>query len=280
MARSITELLAAGLLAGILGEVANAETPRERGVVPDFSSDLAGWVANEQDFVAVPDRPGPVVSDAAHPYINNLLARRIGAQPTFRVADLTNPNIKPWAREIMKRENERVLAGGIGYTPRSSCMPAGVPAFMLFPVVEPIFFVQSPKVVLMIFAGDAQIRHIYLDVPHSAHPKPSWYGESVGHYDGDTLVIDTIGFNDKTYVDNFRTPHSANLHVVERWKLADDKTMRVTFTVDDPDTFNEPWTATYSFHRIERPLFDEEVCAENNTLLFDYHIPIADKTDF
>jgi hypothetical protein len=280
MARSITELLAAGLLAGILGAVANAETPRERGVVPDFSSDLAGWVANEQDFVAVPDRPGPVVSDAAHPYINNLLARRIGAQPTFRVADLTNPNIKPWAREIMKRENERVLAGGIGYTPRSSCMPAGVPAFMLFPVVEPIFFVQSPKVVLMIFAGDAQIRHIYLDVPHSAHPKPSWYGESVGHYDGDTLVIDTIGFNDKTYVDNFRTPHSANLHVVERWKLADDKTMRVTFTVDDPDTFNEPWTATYSFHRIERPLFDEEVCAENNTLLFDYHIPVADKTDF
>jgi hypothetical protein len=280
MARSITELLAAGLLAGILGAVANAETPRERGVVPDFSSDLAGWVANEQDFVAVPDRPGPVVSDAAHPYINNLLARRIGAQPTFRVADLTNPNIKPWAREIMKRENERVLAGGIGYTPRSSCMPAGVPAFMLFPVVEPIFFVQSPKVVLMIFAGDAQIRHIYLDVPHSAHPKPSWYGESVGHYDGDTLVIDTIGFNDKTYVDNFRTPHSANLHVVERWKLADDKTIRVTFTVDDPDTFNEPWTATYSFHRIERPLFDEEVCAENNTLLFDYHIPIADKTDF
>jgi hypothetical protein len=84
----------------------------------------------------------------------------------------------------MKRENEKVLAGGIGFTPRSSCMPAGVPAFMLFPVVEPIFFVQSPKVVLMIFAGDEQIRHIYLDVPHSAHPKPSWYGESVGHYEG------------------------------------------------------------------------------------------------
>jgi hypothetical protein len=200
-------------------------------------------------------------------------ARRIGAQPTFRVADLTNPNIKPWAKEIMKRENERVLAGGIGFTPRSSCMPAGVPAFMLFPVVETIFFVQSPKVVLMVFAGDAQIRHIYLDVPHSAHPKPSWYGASVGHYEGDTLVIDTIGFNHKTYVDNFRTSHGDKLHVVERWKLADDNILRMTFTVEDPDTFNEAWTATYSFHRIERPLFDEEVCAENNTLLFDYRIP-------
>jgi hypothetical protein len=89
---------------------------------------------------------------------------------------------------------------------------------MLFPVVEPIFFVQSPKLVLMIFAGDAQIRHVYLDVPHSTHPKPSWYGESVGRYQGDTLLIDTVGFNDKTYVDNFRTPHSDKLHVVERWK--------------------------------------------------------------
>jgi hypothetical protein len=280
MARSITGLLAASIFAGVLGTVADAETSREHGVVPDFSSNFAGWVANEQDFVAVPGKPGPVISDPDHPYINNLLARRIGTQPTFRVADLSNPNIKPWATEIMKRENEKVLAGGIGYTPRSSCMPAGVPAFMLFPVVEPIFFVQSPKVVLMIFAGDAQIRHVYLDVPHSTHPKSSWYGESVGHYEGDTLVIDTIGFNDKTYVDNFRTPHSDKLHVVERWTLTDDKTMRVTFTVEDTDTFNEAWTAAYSFHRIERPLHDEEVCAENNTLLFDYHIPVADKADF
>ncbi|HKD26264.1 MAG TPA: hypothetical protein VKC66_10205 [Xanthobacteraceae bacterium] len=280
MARSITELLAAAMLSGVLAAVANAETAHEHGAVPDFSSNLAGWVANEQDFMAVPGKSGPVISDPAHPYINNLLARRIGTQPTFRVADLTNPNIKSWAKEVMKRENQRVLAGGIGFTPRSSCLPAGVPAFMLFPVVEPIFFVQSARVVLMIFAGDAQIRHIYLDVPHSAHPKPSWYGESVGHYEGDTLVIDTIGFNDKSYVDNFRTPHSDKLHVVERWRLADDMTMRVTFTVEDPDTFNEAWTATYSFHRIERPLYDEEVCAENNTLLFDYHIPIADKADF
>jgi len=273
--------LLAVVLAGLSAAAANAETGVAHNTkVPDFSSNLAGWVANEQDFVAVPGRPGPVISDPVHPYINNLLARRIGTQPTFRVADLTNPNIKPWAKEVMKRENERVLAGGIGFTPRSSCMPAGVPAFMLFPVVEPIFFVQSPKVVLMIFAGDAQIRHVYLDVPHSAHPKPSWYGESVGRYQGDTLVIDTIGFNDKTYVDNFRTPHSDKLHVVERWKLADDNSMHVTFTVEDPDTFNEPWTAAYSFHRIERPLYDEEVCAENNTLLFDYHIPVADKADF
>jgi hypothetical protein len=89
MVRSITEFLAAGLLAGVLTTAVKAETAHEQ--VPDFSSNLAGWVANEQDFVAVAGKPGPVVSDPAHPYINNLLARRIGTQPTFRIADLTNP---------------------------------------------------------------------------------------------------------------------------------------------------------------------------------------------
>ena len=119
----------------------------------------------------------------------------------------------------MKRENDKVLAGGIAYTPRSSCMPGGVPNFMIYPVAEPLYFLQRPKQVTMIFAGNAEVRRVYLDVPHSANPKPSWYGESVGHYEGDTLVIDTIGLSSKTYVDNYRTPHTEKLHVVESWKL-------------------------------------------------------------
>jgi hypothetical protein len=77
----------------------------------------------------------------------------------------------------------------------------------------------------MIFAGDSQVRRVYIDMRHSANPKPSWYGEWVGHYEGDTLVVDTIGPNDKTFVDNYRTPHSEKLHVTERWKLIDDGNM-------------------------------------------------------
>ena len=129
-------------------------------------------------------------------------------------------------------------------------------------------------------SGDAQIRRIYLDVPHSENPKSSWYGESVGHYAGDTLVIDTIGMNNKTYVDNYRTPHTERLHVEERWRLINDTTLELTFKVEDPDTFNEPWSAIYHFRRIQRPLDYEEVCAENNNPLFDYHTPTADKPDF
>jgi len=133
----------------------------------------------------------------------------------------------------------------------------------------------------MIFEGDAQIRRVYMDVLHSADPKPSWYGESVGHYEGgDTLVIDTIGLNNKTFLDNYRTPHTEKLHVVERWKLLDSKTLELVFTVDDPDTFVKPWTAAFRFHRVQRSEMPyEEVCAENNNQ-FEYHVPVAQKPDF
>jgi hypothetical protein len=244
--------------------------------MPDFSSDQVGWIATNPDFIAVPGGPSPTRSDPAHPYVPN----NAGAQPTFRVADLSNPNIKPWAKEVMRRENEKVLAGGIGYTARSSCMPAGVPGFMMF-IVEPIFFVQTPKEVLMIHSGNEEVRRIYLDVPHSLNPKPSWYGESVGHYEDDTLVIDTIGLNAKTYVDNYRTPHTEKLHVIERWRLTDSGNMiEVSIRVEDPDTFNEPWSAIHRYRRVQPRSLGEEACAENNDTFFDYHIPVATRPDF
>ena len=148
-------------------------------------------------------------------------------------------------------------------------------------IVEPIYFIHAPKEVLMIYSGDAQTRHVYMNVPHSKNPKPSWYGESVGHWEGNTLVVDTIGMNTKSFVDNYRTPHTEKLHVVERWtQSADGKTLEVIFRVEDPDTFKEPWSAIQRYRRVEQP-FVEQACAENNnTTVFDYHIPVAEKPDF
>jgi len=277
-------VLAVATLTGLVCAVPSGELAAQNGAgqrnVPDFSSGLAGWVNLGGDFQPVAGAPEPSRNNPAYPYVSNQAARARGLQPTFRVADLTHPNIKPWAKEIMKRENDKVLAGGIAYTPRSSCMPAGVPLFNMFPVAEPLYFVQTPKRVSIIFAGDAQVRRVYLDVPHSKDLKASWYGESVGHYEGDTLVIDTIGQTAKTYLDNYRTPHTEKLHVVERWKLADDMTLGVEVTVDDPDTFYQPWKATHRYRRIQRPATYEEVCAENNQHTFDYKIPVANKPDF
>ena len=93
-------------------------------------------------------------------------------------------------------------------------------------------------------------------------------------------MVDTIGLNTNTFVDNYRTPHSEKLHVVERWKMTDDgKMLEVTFRVEDADTFYEPWSAMRRYRRVQQPMH-EEVCAENNQHLFDYHIPIANKPDF
>ena len=151
---------------------------------------------------------------------------------------------------------------------------------MLIGGAQPLFFVHTPKEVWMIYSGNAEVRRVYLDVPHSANPKPFWYGESVGRYEGDTLVIDTIGLNDKTFIDNYRTPHSEKLHVTERWRMIEGgKTMEVNIRIEDPDAFNEPWSAVQHYRRVQQEMF-EEACAENNAHLFDYHIPVADRPDF
>jgi hypothetical protein len=271
------KLLAIGILAGIISSAPIAAVAQQ---APDFSSKSVGWVAlngNGPFFEPVAGRLPPASQDPAPPFVPN---NGQGLQPTFRIADLRNDNLKPWVKERMRKDNDEVLAGKLAFTAGSSCMPAGVPSFMSYGGIEPTYFVQTPKQVWIVFAQNQQVRRVYMDVPHSANPKPSWYGESVGHYEGDTLVIDTIGQNDKSYVDVFRTPHTEKLHVVERWRVIQSgQMMEVTFTVDDPDAFYQPWSGMRRYRRIVREEV-EDICAENNEHLFDYHIPVADKPDF
>ena len=248
--------------------------------VPDFSSNLAGWVGLNGGgpfYEPVPGRVPPVTSDPAHPFIPNGTAK----QPTFRIADLSNPNLKPWVKERMRKDIDELLAGKkSAFTPQSSCVPAGVPFFMGYGGPDPLVFLQTPKQIWIAWREDNQTRRIYMDVPHSASLKPSWYGESVGRYEGDTLVVDTIGLNDKTFVDVYRTPHSEKLHVVERWRLVDGgKMLQAIFTVEDPDAFYAPWSGMRRYRRVTQEPY-EKICAENNTNLFDYHIPAAEKPDF
>jgi hypothetical protein len=267
-------LLAGGIVVAIVAAASMAPAvAQQRAAAPDFSSGNVGWLTFNVDFSVVPGATSPL-----HPRVSNQEAVRTGKQPTYFVADLANAGIlKAWVVERMKQDNAEVLAGKFAFTPHSFCMPAGVPGFHLYGF-QPLYFVQTPKEVLMIYSNDQQVRHVYLDVAHSADPKPSWYGESVGHYEGDTLVVDTIGLNDKTFVDNFRTPHTEKLHVVERFRVIDGgKAMRVDITFDDPDAFNAPWSVTQRYDRIQHPMA-EEVCAENNQQFFK--IPVADKPDF
>ncbi len=270
-----TMSLKAGLLATCLISAASAAP--QSAAVPDFSSNQAAWTGiGGGEFIPVPGSPRPVTQDSRYRYVPN----GQGAQPTYRIGDVTNPNLKQWAKDAMKKDNDEVLAGKIGYTPRSSCKPGGVPGFMVMGGGS-VFFVQSRDKVLMMFDGDAQVRRVHLNATHSANPKPSWYGESIGHYEGDTLVVDTIGLNSKTFVDAYRTPHTEKLRVTERWRLIDNgERLEVLITIDDPDTFNQPWQALRRYAREKAASFPEEICAENNQHLFDYGIPEADKPDF
>src|SRR5262249_15917061 len=118
--------------------------------------------------------------------------------------------------------------------------------------------------------------------PHSANVKPSWYGDSVGHYEGDTLVVDTIGLNDKTFMDNYRTPHTDKLHVVERWRLIENGAkLEIAIAIDDPATSNQPFNVRRQYDRVNRN-YAEDICSENNSgpFIYDYGTPIANKPDF
>src|ERR1700732_2901559 len=100
-------LLAGGVLTGLVWAAgAPILAAEERAAAPDFSSNNAAWVFGNNDYVAIPGEPNPTRNDPAHPYVTNDVFRATGKQPTYRIADLSNPNIKPWAKDIMKREND------------------------------------------------------------------------------------------------------------------------------------------------------------------------------
>jgi len=297
MSSLIAVVLGAMALTGDLAFAAAADSP------PDFAPNPSvGWVSAGVRLLPPPSGPGPVVADPARRVTSNNDVRASGAQALFPIGDLSAPILQPWAREQMRQRNERILAGKPGFSQQASCWPVGVPALLTY-AVQPVYFVQSPKEVLMIWQADHQIRHVYMNVPHSPNPKPSWFGESVGHYEGDTLVVDTIANDTRTFIDQFDTPHTDRLHTIERFHMTNDgKTMEVNVHVEDPGAFTTPWDAMQRYKRVEPGVADvtdpfnplsstsragpilEASCAENPNSLFGAEgalpIPQTEKPDF
>ena len=119
-------------------------------------------------------------------------------------------------------------------------------------MTQAMYFVQTPKVVVMILSSKQEIRRVYLTDKHSPNLKSSWYGESIGHYQGDTLVVDTIGIDEGTWVDGFGTPHTKQLHVVERFHLIEDgRVLEANLHVEDEGAFTMPWNAIERFRQYE-----------------------------
>ncbi len=276
--------LAAALLAGAAFAPAFSADNAARTAIPNFAPDTkTGWQIPDDDFMLPRDGgPGPVVSDPRYPYISFYRFQQ-NPNPTFRVADLNNIILQPSARDALRKANEKVLAGDIVAVPKERCWPVGVPAFLLYPAT-PVYFLQTPKEVLLVWMQDHQVRRVRLNEPHDPNPRSGWFGDSVGHYEGDTLVVDTIGLSPRTFVDNYFTPHSEQLHVVERFRMIEDgRTLEVKVHVEDPGAFTMPWNAMQLYRRMENGPMVEIVCAENNDDHFDHGvapIPTAGKPDF
>jgi len=260
-----------------------AQTPT-KDVIPNLASTRFAWLSGADWFDPPPGTGrGPIRQDPDYPYVGNVGAN--GRQVTVRLGNHKDPVLKPWAAKQMRESNEEVISGkrSVGFAAQARCYPGGVPGQLLYPA-EPMYFIQNPKQVWMIWQRDHMVRRIYLTDKHSENVQPSWFGESIGRYENGELVVDTIGLSAKnSYIDNLRTPHTEKEHVIERFKLSmDGNTLEAYVIVEDPDTFNEPLHMVQRWRKVKNPLL-ETVCAENNGDHFRqnlFPLPEATTPDF
>ncbi len=194
--------------------------------------------------------------------------QRLETSEDVWAGDFNNPVLQPWTRDIVRRNALSEMRLQHVYTADDSCWPSGVPQAVN--LIGPVQFLQTGDRVEILYERDHQVRRIWLTRRHSTRIKPSWYGELIGHYDGESLVVDTVGVmaHKMSAVDPFGTPHTKLLHVTERYRplvTPFGKTMEVNVTVEDRGAFTGPWSgiAEYTQDRATTGM-DEVVCAENN----------------
>ncbi len=168
------------------------------------------------------------------------------------------PPMQPWAEAKFKALSGREL------DPARSCFPYGVPRILL--ALRPFEIVQNPGRVLILFEQNHWVRQIHMDGREHPGPEdlfPTWMGHSIGEWDGDTLVVDTIGRNDKTWLDHAGHPNTDALHVVERYRRVDQETLVVDVTIDDPKAYTKPWSGQKVFQlRSDWEVWEHVECEE------------------
>jgi hypothetical protein len=231
------------------------------------------------------------------------------------VGDYNDPILKPQAAEAVKKHGEVEISGVAAANPSNQCWPNPVPyIFWNFGIQ----ILQQPDKITILYDENHEFRQVRLNAPHPAQVTPSWYGDSVGHYEGDTLVIDTVGIKaDRRFamIDMFGTPYTRSLHLVERYRLLDHEAakagqeraykelyrlpgpaegwahdpnykgqgLQLHFTVEDDGIFTMPWSAVITYRRPLATEWPELVCADNTHEYYagkESAVPLADKPDF
>ena len=210
---------------------------------------------------ATPNRPAPKLADGTVDLSGVWTGGGNGAIAGNLKPGELDSILLPWAKKVLASRDE-------GQDPYNYCMPGGplrITGGFAFR------FLQHPTTnathIFMLQEGNAHTyRQIFMDGrKHPEDPSPTWYGHSIGRWDGDTLVIDTIGLNDRFWLDQGGTPHTEQLHMVERWTRTNFTTMRRDVTITDPGAFTRPFTVTYTA-RLAVPGSEimECICIENN----------------
>ena len=200
------------------------------------------------------ERSGPAPESGTAPHVPDLSGvwmRNDVWRNSFTIED---PPLQPWAMEIYRRNRGGVTRGTRDadppdkWDPLTYCYPAGAPRVMLLNLNTPMEIVQRPNQIHILFERHPLARRIYLD--GRSHPDgypDSYMGHSVGTWEGDTLVVDTVALRDNTWVDAAGTPHSDSLRVVERFRRVDANTLDVEFLLEDPKAFTRPWGGTHRY---------------------------------
>jgi hypothetical protein len=142
------------------------------------------------------------------------------------------------------------------------CLPPGVPRIML--MARPFEIVQTPSRILFMYEGGAHVwRQVWMDGrAHPKEPNPNWLGHSIGHWAGDTLVVDSVGFNDRTWLDDSGHPHTEQLHVIEKFTRTAALTMKYEVAIDDPGAYTRTWTSSSSLSFRPGERLAEDICLD------------------
>jgi hypothetical protein len=211
----------------------------------------------------VPNRPAPKLADGT-PDLSGVW------QGGGAVGDLAQGLAKgetipllPEAKKLMESRQSKD-------DPEANCLPTGVPRIAPYPWR----IVQTPTHIFFLFEGNIHsFRQIFMNAKHPADPDPTWYGHSVGRWEGQTLVVDTIGFNDKFWFDFRGHPHTEKLHTIERYTRKDLGTLLNEVTIEDPGAYSRPFTLTFTARLRPNEELMEYICQENNQDVSHIHGP-------
>ena len=233
-----------------------------------FISSIAAWSQTPARGAgaALPPPGGSIVGPEGNP-LNNRRVGPSGPVPKMdngkpdlsglwfspRTIDPGKPMMLPWAETLTKQRNPKD-------DPEAHCLPAGVPRMNPFPWK----IIQTDNLLVMLFEGNIHsYRQVFLDRGHSKDLDPTWYGESVGRWEGDTLAVDTIGFNDRFWFDFAGHPHTEQLHVIEQYHRRDLGNLDIDITIIDPGAYTEPWKIKRTSVLMKGEI-QEYICNENN----------------